>query len=273
MIYGFGYEKHSGKSTAARIWQALNIWNNELIDSNILDEYEDDSEFVKYVLKNQHIAKYSDFEYKLFAEKLKQITCLLIGCSMDDLENTEFKETELGEKWWKYEVSRYYLGKKIIVTYHDFAYIQSNPNTKEIIELQGNYLKLIKLTPRLLMQLLGTDFGRNMVHPNLWVNSLMSDYACCDKNWLVSDVRFPNEIEAIKERGGKIIKIERFSPNDKKELHESETALNNYNDWDYVVKNFGTIDDLIVRIKEIMIREKVINYENNTNKTWRIRNK
>ena len=34
----------------------------------------------------------------------------------------------------------------------------------------------LKFTPRLLLQLLGTDAGRNIVHPNIWVNALMSDY-------------------------------------------------------------------------------------------------
>ena len=38
-----------------------------------------------------------------FADKLKDIVCLLIGCERKKLENREFKEKELGEDWWYYQ--------------------------------------------------------------------------------------------------------------------------------------------------------------------------
>ncbi len=119
-------------------------------------------------------------------------------------------------------------------------------------------------------------------------------------NWIISDVRFPNEAEAIKNRGGINIRVERFcydssedflvcnpDPELRKigiqdyninktlslkeitdiakahgyvplsEQHESETALDNYNDWDYVIDNNGTIEDLIEKVKQILIKEKI----------------
>ena len=76
------------------------------------------------------------------------------------------------------------------------------------------------LTPRLLLQLLGTECGRNIIHPNIWVNSLISEYKSINNrgqkpkddiftfpNWIITDMRFPNELEAIKNRGGISIRV------------------------------------------------------------------
>ena len=142
-------------------------------------------------------------------------------------------------------------------------------------------------------------------------------------NWLITDVRFPNEVDAIKERQGIIIRINReylktskewqelfkevvvldldgwdrknykysweeelislseyynriiqstckFDTNIisnlesyfvlKQDNHPSETSLNNYRKFDYVINNpTGSVDYLIDEIKKIMIKEKVIN--------------
>ena len=40
------------------------------------------------------------YEEKCFADKLKDIICLLIGCYRDQLEDESFKSKELGEEWW-----------------------------------------------------------------------------------------------------------------------------------------------------------------------------
>ncbi len=99
--------------------------------------------------------------------------------------------------------------------------------------------KAKRLTPRKLLQLLGTECGREILHPNIWVNALISGYiksspgkggelgayghtecidckkpfngykrqficnTCHDTHdwlptWVVTDVRFPNELKAIK---------------------------------------------------------------------------
>lgn len=74
------------------------------------------------------------------------------------------------------------------------------------------------MTPRLLLQIIGTDCIRNKVHPNAWVNALFADYkyeihrsevptraaGFIDQhvypNWIITDMRFPNELEAIKKK-------------------------------------------------------------------------
>ena len=114
-------------------------------------------------LENHHDLK-STFEIKKFADKLKDIVCLLIGCTRKELENPKFKEMELGEEWW------YYKGEVGLYPY-DTPY---EANKK---------LPLVKLTPRLLLQLLGTQCGRQIIHPNLWVLSLFADYQGDIEKW------------------------------------------------------------------------------------------
>jgi hypothetical protein len=65
-----------------------------------------------------------------------------------------------------------------------------------------------EITPRLALQLMGTEAGRDVFHPDLWIKSL---YRRIDpsKNYVISDVRFPNEIAAIRANGGKIFRVKR----------------------------------------------------------------
>ena len=232
MIIGISGKKQSGKNTVANIWQYLYDYHNNdykhPVNSNDLNSY----------LKNSHNLE-CEWEQKSFAEKIKKIVCLLLNCTMTDLEDPVFKETELGEEWWVIKL----------------------PNG-EIIPYLGDYspfykkYDVIKLTPRLLLQLLGTECGRKIIHPNIWVNSLMRDYN--SSKWLISDVRFPNELEAIKMHTNKLIRVVRTFEHE--DNHLSEVALDYYNDWDYVINNDGSIDNLIFKVKEIMIKEKIITF-------------
>jgi len=72
-----------------------------------------------------------------------------------------------------------------------------------------NTLGWISCSPRKLLQTLGTDWGRNMIHPEIWVMATMqrADVAGCDI--CITDVRFPNEAAAIKARGGVVWRVVR----------------------------------------------------------------
>lgn len=62
-------------------------------------------------------------------------------------------------------------------------------------------------TPRQLMQTVGTEWGRDTVHPELWLRALL--HRVQYKGAVISDVRFPNEAKAILERGGIVIRLHR----------------------------------------------------------------
>jgi hypothetical protein len=86
-------------------------------------------------------------------------------------------------------------------------------------------------------------------------------------SWCITDMRFPNEMDAIKERGGITIRVVRphgyTNPHTGvyKEMplsyHPSETALDDAK-FDYEIINDGEIVDLIEKVKTILIKEKII---------------
>ena len=187
---------------------------------------------------------------------MKYITCSLIGCTREQLEDHEFKETPLGEEWDRYYIfgSNTVDKKTIIERYKEELSVLPSEHWLNSQKLQ--------LTPRLFLQLLGTECGRNTIHPNIWVNGLFADYNASSK-WIISDTRFPNEIESIKQHNGLTIRINRdsFLRTGKvfdTDNHESETALDDYQGFDYVIDNNGTIKALKEVVKDILIKEHII---------------
>jgi len=78
-----------------------------------------------------------------------------------------------------------------------------------------------------------------------------------NKNWVITDVRFSGEVDAIKSRGGIMIRLTRNS--DVISEHTSETALDHYAWFDYgITNNNTTIDELIQIVKNILIIEHII---------------
>ena len=70
-------------------------------------------------------------------------------------------------------------------------------------------LGMPNLTPRWILQYWGTDVIRNHFHDDIWIAALESRLARRTDHTVISDVRFPNEVKAIKAQGGKIIWIQR----------------------------------------------------------------
>ena len=65
-----------------------------------------------------------------------------------------------------------------------------------------------EFSPRLALQLMGTEAGRDVFHTDIWVHTV--ERRCSpNKNYVIADVRFPNEIKAIKDMGGKVLRVKR----------------------------------------------------------------
>jgi hypothetical protein len=138
-------------------------------------------------------------------------------------------------------------------------------------------LNMPNLTPRLMLQLWGTEVCRNGFHDDIWIASLENKMRKTGDNIVISDVRFPNEIKAIHNAGGIVVRIKRgddpewydaavsanAGPNgnamwsiskthlDKLGIHASETAWVG-GDIDYTVWNNSSIDDLFDQIKNLV---------------------
>lgn len=106
-------------------------------------------------------------------------------------------------------------------------------------------------TPRELMQLIG-QFGRDFITPNIWINYIF-DLIHDDENtiYVITDVRYINEVEKIEKAGGEVIKIDR--PNYvSSDSHESEHGLDDYNKFKYTIINNCDVDTLKRKVSVIL---------------------
>ena len=110
-------------------------------------------------------------------------------------------------------------------------------------------------TLREVLQIVGTELLREGFNKNIHVASTMANIKDKD-NVIITDMRFPNEVKAIKEKDGITIRINRET--DYVSNHSSEIALDNYEDFDYTIDNNNCIDCLIEKVKEILKHEKII---------------
>lgn len=108
-----------------------------------------------------------------------------------------------------------------------------------------NALDWISYSPRRLLQSLGTDWGRNMIHPEIWVMAAMRR-VLPGGDYCFTDVRFVNEAAAIKARGGVVWRVDRPCRSTLESAaasHESERGIPpEY--LDAVIQNDGTLADL-----------------------------
>lgn len=112
-------------------------------------------------------------------------------------------------------------------------------------EGKERYLMSWGMTIGAMQQRLGTDAIRSGLHPDAWIIALMSDYKR-RSFWVVTDARFPNEVSAILDRDGVVVRIDgsRTGPQGRDPNHISETALDDWDYWDYRFTNGGGWEDL-----------------------------
>jgi hypothetical protein len=124
-------------------------------------------------------------------------------------------------------------------------------------------------TPREIMQEIGSFYRK--IDYGFWVRALDKGLSKSDyKDFIITDVRHINECEYVKNKGGILIHIIREDADKIHGMdHESETALNEYTNYDIEIDNNGTLDDLykaaertsdaIVTIERMMKKGEVYN--------------
>lgn len=180
------------------------------------------------------------YQIKHFADKLKEVASTLLGVPVGKFYDQDFKATELPSEW--------------------STFIPQRHNGKEVEPME------IPMTVREFLQKLGTEAIRDGIHTNAWVNSLMSGYKdmCLEwdeegnsvrsgkPNWIIADTRFPNEIQAVIDQGGILVRIERDKRSTINADHPSETALDDFKDWDFVIDNNGSLEDLRMKAEGLL---------------------
>ena len=252
MIIGVSGKIQSGKDTIAKIINAYGVISyaieSKLISKN--PSKEDEYRFVREHILNPYIFPGSRWRIMRFAAVLKQLVAVLTFCNVEELENEEFKNTPLPENWNKYRLLDFHKVLPTTFATHKEAeeFCRKNSNSQHVYTYKEEVM-----TRRKLLQLLGTEFGRDMIHPNIWVNTLFAQYDPLNHNWVVPDTRFLNEAQAIIENRGFIIRVERkASPIFN---HPSETELDYFSKFKYTIDNNGSIDDLITDVKHILYQE------------------
>lgn len=251
MIIGLSGYLGSGKDTVGKMIQYLTP--TDLYLKPKIESYKDfcetyDLSGVKF---GPNMLIPHSWQIKKFAGKLKQIASMLTEIPVENFEDQEFKKQPL-DRNWTYET-----------------------------DVPGYGKQWVEMTVREFLQKLGTEAIRDGLHQNAWVNALFADYKPViykiadlivdssqekDKypNWIITDTRFPNEAEAIKARGGVVVRVERgfddldLGPiqmriqRDPSTLHASETGLDDWK-FDYVINNNGTLEELQEAVKTLLI--------------------
>jgi hypothetical protein len=135
-------------------------------------------------------------------------------------------------------------------------------------------LNMPNLTPRLMLQVWGTEVGRNAFHNDIWIASLENKLRKSTDNIVISDCRFYNEVAAIKNVGGKVIWIQRgIIPHwydiaakanhgddaarrwlDTEGIHASEYSWAGTS-FDHTVCNDSTVDSLYQQLNDLLVAD------------------
>jgi hypothetical protein len=216
----------SGKDAVGKMIQYLSI-NRNVRKDHPFNELTDDD--------NWWLEDSSGWQIKKFAGKLKQVASILTGIPVNLFEDQEFKKTNLPKEWNRTETE--FVEQGVYKMHHDTP-----------------------MTVRQFLQELGTETMREGLHKNVWVNALFADYHFTEEDynmvsypkWIITDMRFKNEFEAVKSKGGITVRIER-SGQKSSGNHPSETELDNAK-FDYTIINDKDLGYLMYNTGEMLAK-------------------
>jgi len=133
--------------------------------------------------------------------------------------------------------------------WNTYAVISGYARVQELVDKYGwDHVKVEYPEVRELLQRLGTEVGRELYGESFWVDRVMSQiesdravkprgHETAWSNFVITDVRFPNEYEAVRNAGGQVFRIERPGVGAVNN-HASEQVL----PYDIMVHNTGDLD-------------------------------
>jgi len=161
------------------------------------------------------------------------------------------------------------IGEHVVVNYDHKRYAFADPLKKACCEMFGitmNHFNNPELkekvipfwgfSPRRMAQLLGTEGGRNLFRDDIWIKRAELELLKCDEEghhtgMIITDMRFENELNWVKARGGCLIKVTRPGVKGAVTSHASEQYFEDEL-FDHVITNDGTLDDLYLKTASIM---------------------
>jgi len=125
------------------------------------------------------------------------------------------------------------------------AGFQQDFNSDYWVQRKEDQIPIIGKSPRELRQLLGTEWGRKLIHIDLWVSLALGEFIKNGPGMVIPDVRFPNEAKFVRERGV-LIHVDGprgVASND----HESNEPLAKLTS-DLLIVNDGSLADLQYKV-------------------------
>jgi hypothetical protein len=119
------------------------------------------------------------------------------------------------------------------------------------------------MTYREFLQRIGTEAMRNGLHTDTWVNALFADYNESESNWIVTDTRFPNEIDMIQRLGGQVWRVRRGQDpfwltryrtrgKEPHSIHPSEWMWAK-SEFDRIIHNDATLNELQDKVVSLVV--------------------
>lgn len=134
----------------------------------------------------------------------------------------------------------------------DVAY-ESNPDVRRLVDYHGWDTAKVAY-PKVRQYLI--DLGnacRNHISPDVWVEAVFNQILA-GRDYVISDVRYPNELHAIVDHGGVAVKITR--PGIEPMENVADQALAGFCGWGQVVENGGTQDDLAEALSALVTHHR-----------------
>jgi len=111
-------------------------------------------------------------------------------------------------------------------------------------------------TPRHAMQTLGSEWGRDLIHQNLWLDAWKARMPQGFAGIACDDVRFENEAQYIRDNGGFLVQVKRDMDDNFERNHQSEGK--DLGPYDAVLDNDGTLEDLAHNLDNVLMHLKAM---------------
>jgi len=133
------------------------------------------------------------------------------------------------------------------------------PSKYRSAEIPGVFKNGVPLTYRMLLQELGTEIGRRFKE-DIWIDALNYKMEKAEKKgyllFIVTDVRFRNEFDSMKKSGCTMVRINRNEQLQMNHASEVEQESINDSEFDFVIDNNGTKDDLLIQVNDMLSKLK-----------------
>ena len=219
-----------------------------------------------------------------YAFELKRLVSFILGVDVSILEDRVFKNTPIPDMEITQIVYKSIRNSLDVKTINTFSSIFEHDVIEVYMESGYEYsgIRTIEVTPRWLMQNIGTNCFREIISKDFWVWKTFKNFNETS-NWVISDVRYPkNEGLIINNNNGIIIGVKRrfdlrypeFShlmdpldpykiplslKDENRDLYleltsDSELSTHDLSWCDEIIENNSSLDDLKNKVKEIYVR-------------------